>query len=105
MEDIHKTLSGRKQTEMFGQTKLHTMEAIADTGCQTCTAGQDILLKLGGTLDNLVRTKHKIVGITDVSLKIVGALMLSISYNGHTTRQMVHMSTNIDGLYLCQNRR
>ena len=46
-----------------------TINAIADTGCQTTTAGVNILKKLNISRDMLIPTRHKIVGITENSLE------------------------------------
>jgi hypothetical protein len=103
LDDAHKSLGGLQYAEESRSAKSCIMEAIADTGCQTCTAGQDMLVKLGCKPDLLVKTRHRIVGITDASLTVAGALMLNIEFKGHTTRQMVHISTNITGLYLSES--
>ena len=104
LEDSHKELTGTRLREarVWAPDNV-SIEATADTGCQTCTAGKDVITALGCTPDHLVRTRHRIVGITDTSLKVLGALMLSIEFKGRTTRQMVHISTNIDGLYLSES--
>ena len=78
------------------------IEAIADTGCQTSTCGMDTLKELGIPERYLIPTHHGIVGITDMRLKILGTLMLKITYNGGETRQMVYVSSNPMGLYLSE---
>ena len=47
-------------------------------------------------------TRHRIVGITNSSLDISGALLLRIEVAGKITRQMVHVSKNTQGLYLSE---
>ena len=79
-----------------------SVEAIADTGCQTITAGIDILRKLKVSKRSLVPTTHKILGITDTRLNIVGSLFLQIEHDGRTTKEMVHISDNASGLYLSE---
>ena len=78
------------------------ISAIADTGCQTSTSGSDVLSKMKIPERYLIPTRHKIVGITDTPLDILGALMLKISYNERTTNQMVHVSSKPSGLYLSE---
>jgi hypothetical protein len=78
------------------------VEAVADTGCQTSTCGQNILRLLDIPERYLIPTNHGIVGITDTRLKIMGTVMLKIGYNGKETRQMVYVSTNSAGLYLSE---
>ena len=76
--------------------------AIADSGCQTCTAGPEILTKLRCPNQYLVKTKHKIIGITDTPLHIMGTLFLCISYGNKSSNQMVYISKNCRGFYLSQ---
>jgi len=79
-----------------------TINAIADTGCQTTTAGVNVLKKLNISRDMLIPTRHKIVGITENSLEIIGVVMLNLKHAGRTTRQMVYISTQPGGLYLSE---
>ena len=102
MHSAYKTIGvelkgSRKRT--FSQA---TVDAIADTGCQTPTAGIELLKSLNCSDSYLIPTKHRIVGITHSSLGIIGSLLLRIELNGVVTRQMVHISTNVKGLYLSQ---
>ena len=82
--------------------KYHDVEALADTGCQTCTAGMNLLTHMKIPPAYLIPTKHRITGITDTSLKIIGALMLAITFKGKTSNQMVYISDNTSGLYLSE---
>ena len=79
-----------------------SIQAVTDTGCQTTTAGIDILKMLNVSKDALIPTKHKIVGITEKSLDILGVLMLSLDHKGRTAKQMVYISTRPSGLYLSE---
>ena len=85
-----------------GNTWNYT-NAIADTGCQTCTAGMDLLVKLNCTQSTLVQTRHRIIGITDTDLDIQGALMVEIVHLDKRTKQMIHISSNTTGLYLSES--
>ena len=76
------------------------MESIADTGCQTCTGGTDILEVLKCPRSYLVPTTHRIMGINASNLGLVGAIMLRLECNGKISRQMIHISENVRGLYL-----
>jgi len=78
--------------------KTVQVEALADTGCQTCTAGTDLLKQLKIDASVLVPSCHRIVGITDTSLDLLGALMLEIHFLNQVTYQMVHISNNTCGL-------
>ena len=101
LDDVHKQL-GKVYQPRHSNNSIQCIKAIADTGCQTCTAGKDLLKALKCPQEYLISTKHQIVGITDTSLKVLGALMLSISFRGRTTQQMVYISNNTSGFYLSE---
>jgi hypothetical protein len=75
---------------------------LADTGCQTCTAGLDFMERMRCPYEYLIPTKHRIVGITNSGLGIIGALLLKIQAGGMITRQMVYVSSKVKGLYLSE---
>jgi len=79
-----------------------SIQAVTDTGCQTTTAGVGILKMLNMTKEDLIPTKHKIIGITENSLNIIGVLMLTLEHRGRTAKQMVYISTRPCGLYLSE---
>ena len=63
----------------FAPPQTHTeIEAVADRGCQTCMAGPELLTKLKCTPTYVIRTNHRIVGITDAPLNIIGTVFLNI---------------------------
>ena len=78
------------------------VSSITDSGCQTCSAGVDVLEQLGVPISYLVPTSHRIVGITESLLDIAGSVLLRIEVAGRITRQMVHVSSNTRGLYLSE---
>ncbi len=82
--------------------KSHKSDALTDSGCQTCTAGEDFLDDIGCPTSYLVPTSHRIMGITSASLGIIGSALLRIEAGGEVTRQMVHISKNARGLYLSE---
>ena len=86
-----------------GEFPTKVISAIADTGCQTTTSGIGLLKVLGMTENMLVPTRHRIVGITDTRLEVIGSVFVQIQYNNATTRQMVHISRNSSGLYLSEH--
>ena len=52
----------------------------------------------------LVPNRHRIVGITDASLNIIGISLLHItSESGKQTRQVVYVSENIFNIYLSES--
>ena len=71
-----------------GISDSKVMEAVADTGCQTCTAGIDVIQQLRCSISHLVPTRRRIVGITDSSLAIISVAFLHIGKSGgKETRQ------------------
>jgi len=78
------------------------LSAFADSCCQTCTAGEEFLNQLKYPSNSLITTSHRIVGITDDSLGVMGAVMVKFYFNGRTSRQMVYISNNVEGLFLSQ---
>ena len=70
------------------------VEVVADSGCQTCSAGIDVLQRIGCPESYLVPTNHRIAGITNSLLDIAGSVFLRIEVGGRVTRQMVHVSKN-----------
>ena len=100
MPAAHETLGIKWSGSRRDLHKPRTTSALADSGCQTCTAGVDFLEKIGCPKSFLVPTSHRIMGITSSSLDIVGSVLVRIEYGGELTRQMVHISTRTRGLYL-----
>ncbi len=86
-----------------GSFTAQSIDAIADTGCQTTTSGIGLLDRLGMSEHMLVPTKHRIVGITDTRLEIIGSVFVRIQFNGAEARQMIHVSRNSCGLYLSES--
>ncbi len=102
MHGAHHKLGIRWRGSRRGAYRRHAKSAVADSGCQTCSAGLDVLEEIGCPLEYLIPTSHRIVGITDSLLDIAGSVFLRIEVAGRTTRQMVHVSTNTSGLYLSE---
>ena len=101
MHESHKKLG----VKLRGRRKecSRNIQALADSGCQTCTAGKELLDILDIPESFLVPTTHRIMGITKDSLGIIGALLLRIEINGELTRQMVHISEKTRGFYLSES--
>ena len=97
MVDAHNKFGVRCQ-----ESTKNNVSAVADTGCQTSTAGYEIMELLNIPKNSHITTKHAIIGITDTNLYIIGALLLTIGYKGRTTNQMVYISSNSKGLYLSE---
>ena len=69
--------------------------ACADTGAQTCSSGPEILALLNCPEQYLIPTSHKIRGITNSHLELMGALLLHIRIGCHETRQVMHVYLNL----------
>ena len=102
MQSAHTKLGVRWQGKTRGAFQPRKIKGLADTGCQTCNGGLDFLNEINCPVSYLVPTSHRIHGITQDGLDIIGSVMLRMSINGHTTRQMVHISKNTRGLYLSE---
>ena len=100
MHSAHKKLGVNWSGSRKGTYQSQGVDAIADTGCQTSTAGIEFLESIGCPESYLVPTRHQIIGINTESLGIIGSILLRIECGGRVTRQMVHISRNISGLYI-----
>ena len=76
--------------------------AITDTGCQTTTAGTEILKILNISESNLLKTRHGIVGITKNALEILGTFLAKITFKDKYCNQMVYVTSNPMGLFLSE---
>ena len=77
--------------------------ALADSGCQTCNGGTDFLNDISCPIEYLIPTSHRINGITATGLSIIGSVFVRFNVNGKVSRQMVHISDNISGLFLSES--
>ena len=94
MNEVHQNFGVK--CEAVDQSLL----AVADTGCQTSSAGIDVLKAMGLKKRHLIPTCHRIIGITDTQLRILGAMFIEFEHNGKFSKQMVYVSENSSGLYL-----
>ena len=88
--------------KLFRPLQRTNLTATADSGCQTCTAGPELLTDLKCPTSYLVKTRHRINGITASGLNIIGSIFLHIAVGGKSTRQIVYIASNCQGLYLSQ---
>ena len=102
MHDAHKVFDKQWRGSRRRVGGNISMEGLSDTGCQACTAGEDILDILSCPKEYLIPTRHNIVGITRSGLGIVGSILLRIELNGKVSRQMVHISSKINGFFLSE---
>ena len=103
MPSAHGKLGVKWTGSRHGLHKSHTVTSLADSGCQTTTAGVDFLESIGCPQSYLIPTSHQIIGITSSSLHLLGAVMIRFDHNGKTARQMVHIPSKLHGLYLSKH--
>ena len=100
MHAAHEKLGIKLKGSRKGVHDARVIQTIADTGCQTCTAGPELLEELRCPDDYLIQCSHRIVGITHDSLNILGAVCIRFEHEDKTSRQMVYISKNIRGTFL-----
>jgi hypothetical protein len=103
MPAAHASFGVKWKGSRRGLYKPQSAKALADSGCQTSTAGLDFLHEINCPESFLIPTNHQIMGITKSSLNIVGAVLLRVAHEGRVTRQMVHISRVTRGLYLSES--
>ena len=75
--------------------------AIADTGCQSCLAGTDLMSKLHLDPKDLIPVNLTMKSASGNNLPILGAALLRIEIpSGKKTRQMVYFSSEASHIYL-----
>ena len=103
MQDAHnklgKCLSSKQRARLVNGART---TGCADTGAMTCSGGMELLKLLDCPEKFLLRTSHRIHGVTGASLDVVGSLLLQIEANGRVTRQVVYISRNTHGIYLSE---
>ena len=77
--------------------------AFTDTCAQTCVAGRNFLSKTNVPEGVLIPTSHKIKGVTDQHLEILGLLLVEISYNSVKTYGVIYICENVKGIFLSEN--
>ena len=100
MHTAHKLLGRRwppNQPQASGRVSI-----IADTGAQTCTSGPEILSSLQCPASFLLKTRHRINGITKDGLDLMGALLVCITSGDRATKQIMYVCRNTSGVFLSQ---
>ena len=80
----------------------------ADTGCQSCLAGVNLLSKLGLPHSALIPVTTQMKGADNAPFNILGALFVELSgkdeYGStYVTKQMVYISKNTEAFYLSRS--
>ena len=97
MREEHERLGGDCEGAVSGE-----ISAVTDTGCQTTTAGTEILKVLNISEKELLKTRHGIIGITENALKIMGTLLAKITFRDKSCNQMVYVTAKPMGFFLSE---
>jgi hypothetical protein len=86
-------------------SRVATISAMADTGCQSCLAGIKVIHRLGLKKSDLIPVTMKMHAANNKGINILGATILRISgRNGQgnlvETRQMTYITDESDKLFL-----
>jgi len=85
------------------QTRL--VEAMADTGCQSCLMGQDTLAKLGVSIGELIPVTMKMHAANNQGINILGAIICHMTGQEGKgkqtkTRQIIYVTDSCDKFFL-----
>ncbi len=83
-------------------TKEATVQALADTGCQSCIAGTEVMSTMGIKLRMLLPATIKMRAANGSDIPLLGAAIIRITdpTSHKTTRQMVYITRGVSKLYL-----
>ena len=103
LHDSHEKLGKRLTRQEYSRVPNGARAAAcADTGAMTCSSGTEILSLLHCPERYLLKTSHRIRGVTGTNLDVLGSLLLRIETNGRVTKQVVYVSRNTRGIYLSE---
>ena len=74
--------------------------AMADTGCQSCQAGSNIVKKLGLSPKDLIPVTLKMHAANSNNIAILGAAIIRLSGNGKSSRQIVYVTNATNKLFI-----
>ena len=99
--------SGSLCTQDANVTTAITATALADTGCQSCLAGSNLLRRLGLRHSDLIPVKTKMRAASNDGINLLGAILLKISGIDATgswlsTNQMTYITNCTDQFFLCR---
>ena len=102
--------SDLKFTPAFSNSITVSYNAIADTGCQSCLAGEELLQKLNIQKSQLIPVSMKMSAANNKSISIIGALPLRLtgtspSGTSLTTREMVYFTETTNRLFLSKHAK
>ena len=89
----------------YSPSMLAPVPAMADTGCQSCLAGESLLRKLGLQKQHLINTSMKMSAANSESIDIIGALPVRISGTSPagkqlSTNQLVYITPTTERFFL-----
>ena len=103
LHEAHRDFKKAIPTHVLKEMKHNVpLMCFTDTGAQTCACGPEILDHLGIDSKHLIPTSHRIVGVTQSLMEILGVLLLRIEAGGKATHQVVYVSKNINGFFLSE---
>ena len=84
------------------------IRALADTGCQSCLAGTNLLRKMNLSTSNLIPVTTKMRSANNDSINLLGAILLNLSGSdsqGRTfsTNQMTYITNSTDTFFMSRN--
>ena len=82
---------------LHAQTLVYAM---ADTGCQSCLAGLNIVKKLGLSPKDLIPVTLKMHAANSNNIAILGAAIIRLSGNGKSSRQIVYVTNATNKLFI-----
>ena len=85
-----------------------TINALADTGCQSCLAGTNLLRKLNLKTSDLIPVKTKMKSASNEGIRILGALLLNLSGSDaqgriFSSNQMTYITDSSDSFFLSRS--
>ena len=94
-------------TQTLSKNKT-AISALADTGCQSCLAGTNLLHKLNLTTSNLIPVKTKMRSANNEGINLLGAILLNLSGSdaqGRTfsSNQMTYITNCSDTFFLSRS--
>ncbi len=82
------------------RSSTKVVSVLADTGAQMCVTGIRVALQLGLKSRDLVPCSLKINGANNSGLEILGAMFVTLSKDGWTTKQMVYVARGVAEFYM-----
>ena len=79
---------GQPQMKMDASIKPITFPVLADTGCQSCLAGRNLLNSLGLTTKDVIPVKTKMRNASSEHIKLLGAIFLNLTGTDANNRKI-----------------